>query len=198
MNYCLFSAQYLPSVGGVERYTYYLAKNLLQQGHTVTVVTSSADGLPEREVTEENIEVYRLPSCQLMGGRFPVLKPSRQLRNFCRTFREKKFDGAVVQTRFYPLSLKAVRLATKTGVRTVVIDHGSAHLAFSSPLIQKVGNIYEHAITALVKRRRPLFCGVSEMSVEWLKHFGIEAQGVLYNAVDEEEIARLREKGAVR
>ena len=37
---CIFSAQYLPTVGGVERYTYNIAKQLQKKGIDVTIVTS--------------------------------------------------------------------------------------------------------------------------------------------------------------
>lgn len=31
-RYCIFAAQYFPHMGGVERYTYNLAKELLKRG----------------------------------------------------------------------------------------------------------------------------------------------------------------------
>lgn len=39
-NYCIFAAQFLPHMGGVERYTYNLAKKLIEKGNSVMVVTS--------------------------------------------------------------------------------------------------------------------------------------------------------------
>ena len=59
--YCFFSAQYLPTMGGVERYTYNLARRLIAKGNRVTVVTSNIQGLPAHEVSE-GIEIYRLSS----------------------------------------------------------------------------------------------------------------------------------------
>ena len=53
MTLCFFSAQYLPTVGGVERYTFNLAKRAVQAGHRVLVVTSALPGLPQEE-TDEN------------------------------------------------------------------------------------------------------------------------------------------------
>ena len=38
-RYCIFAAQYFPHLGGVERYTYNLAKKLIEAGDEVTVVT---------------------------------------------------------------------------------------------------------------------------------------------------------------
>ena len=45
MTLCFFSAQYLPTVGGVERYTFNLAKRAVQAGHRVLVVTSALPGI---------------------------------------------------------------------------------------------------------------------------------------------------------
>ena len=47
---CIFSAQYLPTVGGVERYTYNIAKQLQKKGIDVTIVTSRISKLKEFEI----------------------------------------------------------------------------------------------------------------------------------------------------
>lgn len=47
-SYCFFSAQYLPHMGGVENYTYHLAKELVRRGNKVTIVTSNV----------ENVDLY--------------------------------------------------------------------------------------------------------------------------------------------
>ena len=78
-KFCIFSAQYLPHMGGVERYTYYLAKELVRDGNSVVIVTSLSPGLKEREETD-GIKIYRLPSFNFMDGRMPVLKPGKALR----------------------------------------------------------------------------------------------------------------------
>ncbi|MDY2695460.1 glycosyltransferase, partial [Gemmiger sp.] len=74
MTICFFSAQYLPTPGGVERYTWNLARRFTAAGHRALVVTAALPGLPARETDEYGIEIYRLPSFPVMGGRFPVLK----------------------------------------------------------------------------------------------------------------------------
>ena len=51
-HYVIFSALYLPNLGGVERFTYNLAKKLLAQGDQVTVVTSNVQGIQEHENSE--------------------------------------------------------------------------------------------------------------------------------------------------
>ena len=70
---CIFSAQYLPTVGGVERYTYNIAKQLQKKGIDVTIVTSRISKLKEFEI-ENGIKIYRLPCYNLMNGRFTTVK----------------------------------------------------------------------------------------------------------------------------
>ena len=50
MTICYFSAQYLPTVGGVERYTWNLARRTVAAGHRAIVVTSALPNLPEHEI----------------------------------------------------------------------------------------------------------------------------------------------------
>ena len=75
MVICFFSTQYLPTPGGVERYTWNLARRCVAAGHRALVVTAALPGLPARQTDADGIEIFRLPSWPVMGGRFPVLKP---------------------------------------------------------------------------------------------------------------------------
>ena len=128
MNFHIFSAQYLPTVGGVERYTNSLAKELIKKGHNVAVVTSSLAGMPCRETDCDGINIRRLPSVPFMRGRFPTVKPSKELNNFIKDFARDKPDFCVIQTRFYTLSLFAAWLCKKYNGPAIIIDHSTSHL----------------------------------------------------------------------
>ena len=69
---CIFSALYLPNMGGVERFTDSLAAELAAEGHSVIVVTSNTHGLSNREVLDNGVEVTRLPCKSFIDGRYPV------------------------------------------------------------------------------------------------------------------------------
>ena len=138
MNICIVSPQYLPHVGGVENYVFNLSLELEKRGHLVTILTSEMKEASNYE-KNGNIEVYRLPSKQFMNGRFPVLKHNSELRRLTKSFKSKQFDIMLVNTRFYFLSLYAVRLAKKMGIRCVVLDHGSAHINTGGKLTTEIG-----------------------------------------------------------
>ncbi len=182
-EYCFFAAHFLPSYGGVEKYTYALAKQLIDRGNRVTVVTSQLDGMKERE-NIDGIDVFRLPCFKMLNGRFPVYRPGRKARMTFRELDRRHFDFLIVQTRFYPHSFIGARYAHKRRISCIVIEHGSTHNTVNKPLLDKIGAGFEHLITEGVKHYCRDYYGVSSASCKWLEHFGIHAKGTLYNAVD--------------
>ena len=98
MTICYFSAQYLPTVGGVERYTWNLARRTVAAGHRAIVVTSALPNLPEHEIDGDGIEIYRLPVWPVMNGRFPVIKPGARFHALTVQIWAQKLDFCVVQT----------------------------------------------------------------------------------------------------
>lgn len=190
LKFIIFSAQYLPTVGGVERYTNSLAKKLIAKGHSVTVVTSALDGQPHCETDTDGIKIFRLPCLMLMGGRFPVIKPSAQKTAFEKHFAAEKYDFCVIQTRFYINSLFAAQLCRKYNVPSLVIDHSTSHL-MGGGIVGKCGDIYEHFAADYIKKRTDKFFGVSGRCAHWLKHFGINDAGVMYNCPNLDAISTL-------
>ena len=193
-RYCIFAAQYFPHLGGVERYTYNLAKKLIEAGDEVTVVTSNVQRIASYEKME-GITVYRMPCINLLDGRYPVLKFNGDFRKIHHILREKNFDFVIVNTRFYIHSLYGQWFAWSKKIPVITIDHGSSHLSVNNKMWDAIGGVYEHIITKVGQ----LFCkdyyGVSKACVEWLWHFHIKAKGVLYNSVDLEEIERFLTAG---
>ena len=190
-TYCIFTAHYLPIVGGVERYSYNLAKHLAGAGNKVFIVTSNSMNISELE-SDSGVKIYRFPCFNLLKGRFPFIKINRRFRALYNQLLMESIDYVIVNTRFYPHSLFGVWFGAKIGVRTVVIEHGTSHFTINSKLLDCVGHLYEHGITFLIKRYTTEFYGVSEACSHWLEHFKIKTSGIFYNAVDLDEIAELK------
>ena len=188
---CLVSSQYLPHVGGVENYIYNLSRELASRGHEVTIITSHIEGTPKYE-KNGSIEIYRLPSYQLMNGRFPVLKNNKETKRVRKELMQKHFDLMLVNMRFYFISLWALKLAKKMGVRAVMLDHGSSHLNTGSWLTTKMSEWFEHWITWREKKYCKEFAGVGKTTLEWIKHFKIHSNLVLNNAVDLEKFEQYK------
>ena len=141
MKICFFSTQYLPTVGGVERYTYNIARLLVQRGHKVTVVTSSLEGLPQQETDADGIDILRVPSWPVMNGRFPFVKPTAFLSEMKKLL-SQGIDFCVIQTRFYPLSVAASYICRKYSTPAIVIDHSTGHMPMGSGIVGKVAELY--------------------------------------------------------
>lgn len=180
---CLFSALYAPSVGGVETYTACLARALAALGHRVIVVTSNVCGLPERE-SDGGVEMIRLPSRTLLGGRFPMPRKDAAYRRLMSWLEEQDVESVVVNTRFYPLSREGLAFAQSKGVVPVLIEHGSAHLTVGSPLADAGVCLVEHAITRHALRLPASCYAVSRKASAWLSHFSATSRGELSNSID--------------
>lgn len=187
LRIAIFSAQYPPHMGGIENFTQNLARALGNRGHAVTVVTNDTNSIGAGWDREDNFDVLRLPCVPLVDGRLPLPKPSAVRRELLKELDAREFDGVLVNARFYPHSLLGMKIARARGPAPLVLDHGSAYLSFSNPLLDPCVRIYEHVMTALGKRYKPRYFGISHKSVEWLRTFGIEAEGVISNSIDAAE-----------
>lgn len=187
---CIFSSHYFPYLGGVENYTYNLAKALIKKGDKVVIVTSNDMNLANFEEMDD-IPVYRLPCHNLLGGRFPVSKVNKEYRELYKQLMAISFDLVIVQTRFYPHSVAGVRFAKKQKCQCITLDHGTSHMTIGSGFWDTIGGWYEHFITAIEKHYCKDFYGVSGECSQWLRHFGIKPKGVLYNAVDDAKVQNI-------
>jgi len=183
---CIFSAQYLPHMGGVERYTYNIAKECIRRGHQVIVVTSACEGVDDISV-EQGMKVYRFPSFQLMNGRLPILKNNRQTRQLFDVLKQEQIDFCIVNTRFYFLSLAGMKFADENHIPFITIEHGTAYLTFNNILLDFIERKYERAMTRKGKKYCQHYYAVSEFSRQWLREFGIEGEGVLYNSINPDD-----------
>ena len=186
MSICIFSALYAPHVGGVETYTRNLSHALALRGHDITIVTCHIDESPPYETQPDGVRVMRIPAVPLLAGRFPLVRPNAAAKRVRNELSSASLDAAIVNARFYPLSLAGASFAASLDVPTLAIEHGSAHLTLGSSALDHVIERVEHAMTDRFRKTAPhaRWYGVSQASCTWLEHFGISAAGVFPNAID--------------
>lgn len=189
-TYCFFAAQYLPTAGGVERYTYNLSCELLRRGNKVIVVTSALPGLPEQETDANGILVLRVPSVALAQGRLPLVWNPFAWKRVCAKLQQLGITRIVVQTRLYVLCVLGMGFAHDHAIPFITIEHGTSYIGIANPVVRAVERFYERVLVRRAKQLCGTFCAVSHASVEWLRCLGIETQAVLYNSVDETQILR--------
>ena len=184
LNLVIYSANYLPNIGGVERFTEGLASGLRGMGHHVIIVTNNTFNLAGYEELCNDVAIVRLPCFSLMRGRLPFPKPNSEYMKLLERLMASPCDGVLINTRFYAHTLLGLSFASKKGVTPILLDHGSAHLTFGNAFYDMFVRVYEHCITAIVKCSKPEFYGISQKSVEWLGHFGVKARGIINNSID--------------
>ena len=79
-----------------------------------------------------------------------------------------------------------------------MVDHGTGHLSVHNPVGDWMCRVVEHTLTVIDKHYCKDFYGVSGACTEWLEHFHIKAKGVLYNAVDLDEIESIKSRTTLR
>ena len=184
-TYAIFSAQYLPHVGGVETFTANLSHQLVLGGERVCVVTSARDDAPEVETQEDGVRIVRLPSMQLMGGRLPLSRHGSRERSLLSAVSGLGVDRVLVNTRFYGTSVTGLRFARDIHVPAVLLDHGSAWLTFGrGEALDAAAHAWERRMTARDASLGATFAGISEKSAAWLATFGIKTSLVIPNAID--------------
>jgi glycosyltransferase involved in cell wall biosynthesis len=182
----LFSARYLPNVGGVEFFTANLGDRLAAMGYDVTVVTTEATDSPAEDarhhVGEGTLEVVRFDAWG--AKRVPFAKRSRRNKALLTYLEQKAPFHALINTRFYDLSYLGARLCNRVGVRPVLIEHGTGYIKFNNKLLAPASKLAEHTVALRLKRYPIDFYGISKRASQWLKTFGITSCGEIHNALD--------------
>ena len=188
-TYCFISAQFYPTRGGVERYTQNLGRELIKQGNRVIVITSLRKGLAEHEDIE-GIEVWRVPSLQLLGGRFPVPISIQALKKIRNWLSSQKIDFLVIQTHFYVLALWGAIVGKKLELPRIGIDHCTGYM-MQKGITVLIGKVYENVCVGILNKSGLEYYGVSGACCDWMKALGLKTKGILFNAVDPENIHKL-------
>ena len=183
-EYVIFSAYYPPHVGGVERYTEAIARELAERGNRVTVIASAEDGKAAEERADDRTDVIRLPSKLLMNGRMPVLLPGKAWRQARKRLAEIRDPRIIIQTFLYPISLAGARLARRTRAPFILINHGSNYVCTGNGPADRAEHLYERVMARRVAKGCRGAYAVSGNALKWLDHFRIPPAGVLYNGID--------------
>lgn len=120
----LVSANFRPSVGGIERYVEVLAHGLAARGHRVTVVACQTDGAP-REEQDGSVRIVRVPATDILDTRFnvpyPLPRPLVAVRALSRLVAEA--DVVNPHDALYTTSVLSLAIAHRRHVPTVLTQH---------------------------------------------------------------------------
>jgi glycosyltransferase involved in cell wall biosynthesis len=162
----LVSANYLPHVGGIERFTQVLARGLARRAHEVTVLCCRYGGAPLREEGEFTVE--RVPASFALERRAGVPYPLPVPLALHRALRRAldRADVVHVQDALYATSVLALALSRRRRLPSVLTQH----VAFV-PQSNRVLNAVEHAAIATLGRSARLATAVATLTpsvAEWV------------------------------
>src|SRR5207253_9636702 len=118
------SANFRPSVGGVERYVEILGGALAAGGHEVTVLACATGDAPRSEVVN-GIRVIRVPASGVLRSRFNVPYPLPEPVSTLRALRRLVRWADVVNPHdaLYATTTAALTTARALGVPSVLTQH---------------------------------------------------------------------------
>lgn len=177
-----FSGYHAPHLGGIERYTDNLSKELVKKGYKVIIVTSNYNNLKEIEKNKE-VTIMRIPIYNIFKNRYPIPKHNKKQKEILKKLDNYKIKAIIVNTRFHLTSLIGAKYGKKHNIPVFEIEHGSQHLTVDNKILDFLGLIYEHALTHHIKKYFSYCYGVSNEAAKWLQHFKIKPAGVWYNSI---------------
>lgn len=180
----IYSANYLPNIGGLEKYTEHLSQALQKLDYQVIIVTNNVFNLKTYEDFHSGVKIIRLPCFALINGRLPIPKPSKEFYKIQKQLHKLPISYVVINTRFYPHTFLGLKEAERHNIRPILIDHGSAYITLGNRTIDHFVKLYEIVITSFLKKHSIDFYGVSNASVNWLKNFNIIGKGTLNNSIN--------------
>jgi len=120
----LVSANFHPSVGGIEQFVENLAHGLAARGHTVTVAACRTDGAPATE-RDGAVRIVRIPATDVLDTRLNVPYPVPEPLAALRTLRRLVRDADVVHPNdaLYATSVVSLAVAHRRHVPSVLTQH---------------------------------------------------------------------------
>jgi D-inositol-3-phosphate glycosyltransferase len=120
----LVSANYKPSVGGIERYVENLAHGLAARGHSVTVAACRTDGGLKLE-QDGGVRIVRIPATDVLDEKLNVPYPLPNPVAAWRTLRQLIGEADVVHAHdaLYATSVLSLALARRAHVPAVLTQH---------------------------------------------------------------------------
>jgi D-inositol-3-phosphate glycosyltransferase len=120
----LVSANYKPSVGGIERYVENLAHGLAERGHSVTVAACRTNGGAKLE-RDGKVRIVRIPATDVLDKSLNVPYPLPNPVAAWRTLRRSVAEADVVHAHdaLYATSVLSLALARSAHVPTVLTQH---------------------------------------------------------------------------
>lgn len=184
----IFAAYFPPSIGGYEAHVLELSKRLVKRGHQVDVVTCTSQNATTRAQTlvcekRDGVSIYRLPSWNILGGDYPVPKPSFTTFKILFRLLGNDYDLINTQGRLFVTSLIGLMFARKKRVPLLHTEHATKP-GSRTKLRELVRIIVDYTLGRLIIKSAWKTIGVSGDVCDFLKAMGAKKAILIHNGVD--------------
>jgi len=179
----IFAAYFYPHLGGYAKNIYELSRRLVENGYEIDVVTCNTEGAPVEEEVD-GICIHRLPAWNILGGTYPIPKPTVTTFKILYQLSRKRFGLINSQTRFFSTSLLGLIFAKLKRTPLVHSEHGARHSVLSNKLIESLNKAYDHTIGSLIIRSATRNIGISQAAGDFLRHLGAKNTIAIPNGID--------------
>jgi len=179
----IFAAYFYPHVGGYGENIYELSRRLGKKRYEIDVITCNTERASAREAVD-GICIHRLPSWNILGGTYPIPKPTVTTFKILSELLIKKFDVINTQTRFFSTSLLGLIFAKIRRRPLIHTERGTRHSILSNKLVESLGKVYDHTVGSLIIKSARRNIGVSAAVCDFLKHLGAKNTIAIPNGID--------------
>jgi len=179
MNILVWTAHFLPHVGGVENFSARLWPLIAAKAHCVHLFTCNTERVDPEEIYN-GVHVHRLRCAPLLSGRFPIpLGPS-----YTSILSDIDFHVAVTNTRFFPTSLLGALEAKKRRRPYLHIEYGSGSYVVPNPIVNTVVKLWDLSLGRYILRNAAAVAAVSTSAAEYCSRLGASGVHIVPNAID--------------
>ena len=167
----VYAGYFYPHLGGSEQVVCELSKGLAKIEYEIDIITCNTENVLSYEEIH-GFHVYRLDSWNILGGTYPVPKPT--LFNFRTLVEISKcpHDLIFTFTRFFTTSFVGLMMSKLKMKQLIHTELGSSHSIISNKILDSICKIYDHTFgTLIVRSADKLICNCN-LTVHFLKHLG--------------------------
>ena len=179
----IFAGYFYPHLGGSEQNIYELSKRLVKKGYGIDIITCNVENVLSYEELD-GIHIYRLPSWDILGGTYPVPKPTLTTLKVLWKLLRKKHDLINTQIRFMITSFLGLVFAEIKRIPLVHTERSAKHSVVSNKVVDLVSKTYDHTIGSLIVKSAWKNIGNSNATCDLLEHLGAKETIVIHSGID--------------
>ena len=179
----VFAGFFYPHIGGSVQVIHELSKRLVKRGCEIDIITCNVENVLSYEELD-GIRIYRLPSWNVLGGTYPIPKPT--LTTFRTLWRRLKgpHDMVFTFTRFFITSFMGFTISKLKKKSLIHTELGSRHSVVSNKMVDLISKTYDHTIGSLIVRSAWKNIGNSNATCDFIRHLGANETIVIHNGID--------------